>query len=60
MSADIHIKRNYCLLDGAYISEGAHVSWLSGVFSSYSKCHSLVFPQWLAFCSFCVLSHLKE
>jgi len=28
MSADIRIKRNHCLLDGAYISEGAHVSWL--------------------------------
>jgi len=23
MSADVGIKRNYCLLDGAYISEGA-------------------------------------
>lgn len=34
MSADIRVKRNYCLLDGAYISEGAHVIWLSGVFSS--------------------------
>jgi hypothetical protein len=45
MSADIRIKRNYCLLCGAYISDGAHVSWLSGVFSFYSKCHSLVFPQ---------------